>query len=117
MQILTDSCLALLAAIGIWTLGRMAFDWLLNSRKESEIFFLLRARGDGRGLAQTASRLLRSRRGRGVFLVDCGLNERGRTRLKALSESEQDICLCCPDNLGNLVREADTWTKSRNKMK
>lgn len=117
MQILTDACLALLAAIGIWALGRMALEWLLDGGEEPEIFFLLCARGNGSGLEQTARKLLRSRRGKGVFLVDCGLNEHGRACSKALAEGERDICFCRPDDLENLVREADVWTKRGNKTK
>lgn len=114
MQILTDACLALLAAIGIWALGRMALDWLLGRGEETDAFFLIRAQGDGSALEQEASKLLRSQLGRGVFLVDCGLNEYGRDRLKALADREQGIRLCRPEDLKSLVREADIWTKREN---
>lgn len=117
MQILTDSCLALLAAVGIWTLGRMALDWILGAGEKPEILFLLRAMGDGSGLEQAAYKLLRSWRGREVLLVDCGLNECGRARSNALAEKERDIHLCRPADLENLVREADIWMKSGNKTK
>lgn len=111
MQILTDACLALLASIGIWALGRMALEWLLGNEVEPEIMILLRARGDGNGLKQAVSKLPRPRCGVGVFLVDCGLTERGRIRSNDLAEREQGIYLCRPDDLENLVREADIWTK------
>lgn len=34
MQILFDSCLALLASIGLWTLGKMLFEYLLGYIEE-----------------------------------------------------------------------------------
>lgn len=111
MQILTDACLALLASIGIWALGRMALDWLLSGETEPEIMILMRARGDGCGLKQAISKLPRSRCGAGVFLVDCGLTERGRIQTKNLTKKERGIYLCRPGDLENLVREADIWTK------
>lgn len=114
MQILTDASLALLAAIGIWALGRLALDWLLGDEEEREIWTLVRAKGDGSGLERTAGRLLRARRGGGVLLVDCGLNECGRARSKMLAEREHGICLCRPDELENWVREADLWTNRGN---
>lgn len=108
MQILADACLALLASIGIWALGRMALDWLLRAEIEPEIALLMRAKGDGNGLKQAVSRL--PRRGAGVLLVDCGLTEQGRAQLKDLAERERGIFLCRPGDLENLVREADLWT-------
>lgn len=117
MQILTDACLALLASIGIWALGRMALDWLLSSEMEPEIMILLRAKGDGNGLKQAISKLPRSWCGAGVFLVDCGLTERGRTQSKNLAKREQGIYLCHPGDLENLVREANIWTKRGNATK
>lgn len=115
MQILADACLALLAAVGIWALGRMALNWMLGDGEEPEILYLLWARGDGAGLEQWTKKLLRFRRGGRVLLVDCGLDENGRARSKALTEKEHGIFLCSPGELEKLVREADIWTKPGNK--
>lgn len=114
MQILADACLALLAAIGIWALGRLALDWLLGGGKEPEIWTLVRAVGDGSDLERIIGSLLRSQYGRGVLLVDCGLNECGRARSKSLADRERGICLCRPDELEKWVREADIWMNREN---
>lgn len=36
LEILLDALIALLSCIGIWTLGRMALDWLLNDLNDPE---------------------------------------------------------------------------------
>ena len=35
MQIITDACLTFLASVGIWTLGRYAYDWFMNEGNRS----------------------------------------------------------------------------------
>lgn len=114
MQILADACLALLAAIGIWALGRLTLDWLLGGGKDPEVWTLVRATGDGSGLERITENLLRSRHGGSVLLVDCGLDECGRARSEALADRERGICLCRPDELEKWVREADIWMNKEN---
>lgn len=114
MQILADAVLALLAAVGIWALGRLALDWLLGGGDGLEIWSMILAAGDGDDLDRTVGRALRSRRGKGVLLVDCGLNEHGRSHSKALADRERDIYLCRPDELEKWVRETDIWMNREN---
>lgn len=117
MQILTDACLALLAAIGIWTLCRMALDRLLACGEEAEAWAVVPARGDGEGLKQAVERLAGLPRGRGVLLVDCGLSQQGRALADSLVEQKRNVWLCSWEQAGAWMKEAEVWTRRRNKTK
>lgn len=117
MQILTDACLALLAAVGIWTLGRLALDRLMASGKETEVWAVVPARGDGDGLEQAVGRLLRLSLGRGVLLVDCGLSRKGRALADSLADRERNVWLCPWEQAGTWMKEAEVWTRQRNATK
>lgn len=110
MQIISDAFLALLACVGLWTLGRMALDFLFEgAAPEPAVWTVVRAQGDGRGLEQAVHKL--PRRGRGVVLVDCGLDEKGRALSYRLTEREPGVSLCRWERLGNWVKEAEVWTR------
>lgn len=115
MQILTDACLALLAAIGIWTLGRLALDRLLNGGKKPEVWIVVPARDDANGLEQTVEMFAKRSDSRGVLLVDCGLNTLGRARANSLTEQERDVWLCPWERAGTWMKEAEAWTRRENK--
>ena len=117
MQILTDACLALLAAIGIWTLGRLALDRLFSVGKETAAWTVVPVQGDGDGLEQAVDRLLRLPHGRGVLLVDCGLSRQGRTLADSLAERERNVWLCPWEQTGTWMKEAEVWTRRRNATK
>ncbi len=117
MQILTDACLALLAAVGIWTLGRLALDRLFFVEKETAAWTVVPIRGDGNGLEQAVGRLLRTPHGRGVLLIDCGLSRQGRILADSLAERERNVWLCPWEQTGSWMKEAEIWTRRRNAMK
>lgn len=115
MQILTDACLALLAAIGIWTLGRLAWERLMAGGEETEVWAVVPAWGDADGLEQTVGRLLRLPVGRGVLLVDCGLSRQGRTLADSMAERERNVWLCPWEQAGTWMKEAEVWTRQGTK--
>lgn len=117
MQILTDACLALLAAIGIWTLGRLALDRLLAGGEKTDAWAVVPARGDGEELEQTVWKLSRLPYGRGVLLVDCGLSRQGRAMADSLAERKRNVRLCPWEQTGTWMKEAEVWTKRRNATK
>ncbi|MGM9607802.1 MAG: hypothetical protein ACI3XJ_09890 [Oscillospiraceae bacterium] len=115
MQILTDACLALLAAIGIWTLGRLALDRLLNGGKVPEAWTVVPARGDGDGLEQIVRRLEKMSCSRGVLLVDCGLSREGRALAESFVKQKRNVWLCPWEQAGTWMKEAEVWTRQKNK--
>ena len=117
MQILTDACLALLAAIGIWTLGRLALDRLLAGGKQPDVWIVVPTRGDGDGLEQTVRKLTRRPYGRGVLLVDCGLSQKGCSLADSLAKQETNVWLCPWEQAGTWMKEADVWTKRKSATK
>ena len=118
MEILADALLAMLAAIGIWTLGRMALDRLFAAdAKGSYIWIVVRAAGDGGGLEQTVRSLTRRRPGPDVVLMDCGLNEQGRTLAERLTKQEPHVSLCPWEGLGVWMKEAEAWTRQETTTK
>lgn len=118
MQIWTDACLALLAAVGIWSLGRMVLDRLLgNVGGVPPAWIVMKVTGDGEGLDVALDQLLRLRRRWGVVLVDCGLSEQGRALAVRLTAPQPGVRLCRWDQLGAWMKEAEVWTRQANKTK
>ena len=117
MQILTDACLALLAAVGIWTLGRLVLDRLLNGGKETEVWTVLPVRGDGDSLEQVVRKLKRLPHSRGVLLVDCGLSQQGRALADFLAEQERNVWVCPWEQMGTWMKEAEVWTRQSSATK
>ncbi|MGN0967634.1 MAG: hypothetical protein ACI4O3_00065, partial [Oscillospiraceae bacterium] len=110
------ACLALLAAIGIWTLGRLALDRLFAGGK-ADVWTVVPIQGDGDGLDQTVRRSIRRPHSRGVLLVDCGLNDQGRALADFLTKQEPNVWLCTWEQAGTWMKEADVWTKQKSVMK
>ena len=118
MEILADALLALLAAIGIWTLGRMALDRLFaTNAKGLYIWIVVRAAGDGGGLEQAVRSLTRQRSGPDVVLMDCGLNEQGCALAEQLKQKTPGVSLCPWEGLGAWMKEAEAWTRQETTTK
>ena len=118
VEILTDALLALLAAVGIWALGRLALERLFaQSVKRQDMWIVVRVRGDGDGLEQTVRTLAHQCSGPDIVLVDCGLNGQGRALAKHLIKGEPGVSLCAWERLGPWMKEAEAWTRQENTTK
>lgn len=113
-QILTDACLAMLAAVGIWTLWRMILDRILTRGDDHAVWTVLCVQGSGEGLMQTVHWLLRRPYGQGVLLLDCGLDDDGRTAAESLVARESKVWLCPWERAGAWMKEAEIWTRQRS---
>lgn len=113
MEIVLDACLAMLAATGIWFLGRQCIDaWFDNYLMGTAIY----VSGNAFGLERFVQRQLRRTRGKSILLVDRGLNEHGKNIVKHLLTKDVRICFfpLLPEE--QWVNEAETWMKIGNKM-
>ena len=118
MEILADAVLALLAAIGIWALGRLALERMFAlDTKELDRWIVVRVWGDGDGLEQTVRTLTRQRSGPDVVLLDCGLDRQGRALADNLIQKTPGVALCPWEGLGAWMKEAEAWTRQENTTK
>lgn len=117
MQILIDAGLSLLACIGIWALGQMAWAWLLGGLERGvEACVVVRAQGDGTGL-ETVVRCLSRQCGLRVVVVDCGLSERGRSLAEHLINPALSAGVCSWDQMGVWMKEAEIWKRQGSTRK
>ena len=100
LSMLLEMLIALLAAVGAVSLGCLLFAHRVFPLTETEedILALVPAKSGGNTLDQTVRSLLFLRRwglfrGR-VAVVDCGLNEEGRTIARLLCANTDEVLLC-----------------------
>lgn len=70
MQILIDSCLALLASIGLWTICNMAIDRVFHWGKNTDHVISIQVIDDCLYFDQSIENILSLSHGHHVFLVD-----------------------------------------------
>ncbi len=112
MEIMLDACLAMLAAIGIWYLGRQCIDaWFDHYVIGTAIY----VSGNAFGLDRVVQRQLHRTRGKIILLVDQGLNERGKSIVNHLLAQDIRICFfpLLPEEQWG--KEAELWMKTGNK--
>lgn len=117
MQILIDACLALLASIGLWALGRMALDRFMRSAEQPMVWTVIRIEGNGDGLERSVHKALDVPHGPGVLLVDCGLTKAGRELANGLAERYTDVWLCSCEQTGTWLKEAKEWKKQKSTIR
>lgn len=102
--------LALLAAIGLLTLGWTAFGWLLAPAEwDGPVYAVVPAAGEGAHLEQDVKRLLwlreRQRRGFTIVIADEGLDQRGRAVAAALLTGATGVVVCPAQRLSQYITE------------
>lgn len=100
MEIIGDAVLALLSAVGLWTLARMLFRRLWDRPPDGDCLLIVKASGDGRALEPFLTR----RSMAGLIVLDCGLTKYGR-RLCELALKQNSNTYVYP------VSDQETWTK------
>lgn len=106
MQILFDSCLALLASIGIWTLGKMLFEYLFGLVDEQGNVIKIRICSDCTDFYRPLWNDVDSFDEFHVF--DICWHEDG---LSGLKTEQLDGILCVK------LKEAEKWTRKENIIK
>lgn len=109
MQIFLEAAAALLAAAGLFLLGRGLLERLLSpAGPEQTALALIPAAGDGAGLEQRVRTLLRlNANGSARFTVviaDCGLSGEGRALAQLLLRQRPEVLLCAAEDVGELIR-------------
>ena len=109
LSVFTELLFVLLAAVGLMSLGCLLFIRILfpPGSAEEVPLAIIPAAGDAAALDVTVRRLVWLRRwglcrGR-VAVVDCGLNETGRTVARFLCSVWDDLLLCSPADLPRLL--------------
>lgn len=108
MEILMDGVIAFLSAVGL-----TALLWLLSGRlcrrERSGAVLLLPVRGDGNALAEELDRLaalrLQLRCCAPLVMADCGLDEMGRRRARALTERYEGALLLPAEELTHYLTQ------------
>lgn len=108
MEILLDGVAAFLAAVGL-----AALLWLLSGRLcrrgAGAAVLLLPVRGDGNDLVEELDRLaalrLQLRCCMPLVMADCGLDETGRRRARALTERYEGALLLSAEELAHYLTQ------------
>lgn len=98
MRSIVEVILALLAVVGLFSLGWLVMGRLLTPAGDGETVSLVAGRGDGENLEQSVRGLLWLRGGGllagDILIVDCGLTPAGRAVAAALCLREPGIGIC-----------------------
>lgn len=108
MELLLESILALFAAIGIWTIGRLLYDFFMSDRS---VYALVCARDDAVGVEQVVCWLLRRTRKEKILLIDCGLSEDGKTVVQKILQQNETLLFYPRAQAEIWAKEAEIWTK------
>ena len=109
MNAIWQVLLALLAAVGLLSLGWLLFGRLVRpAGGAGQVYAVVPAAGDGAGLEQTVKGLLWLRDGElarfTVVIADDGLDETGRAVAAALLAGSRGVVLCPAERLGEYLR-------------
>lgn len=108
MELLLEAILAALAAIGIWALGRLLYDFIM---RDESVYALICTRDDAVGLERLVCWLLHRSKKEKILLIDCGLNEAGIVKVQKLLDQNKNVLLYPLTKTEILAKEAEIWTK------
>ena len=109
MTMLPEMGLAMLAAMGLLSLGWLLFEKILSpvGNIGASMYIVVRGEEEGAGLEHTVNTLIwlqgKNLARCPLFLVDAGLNEEGRTVAKLLLNRWPEVQLCKPEELANYI--------------
>lgn len=110
MDGMLQAVLALLAAIGLLTLGWTLVGWLLAPAEgDGPVYAVVPAAGEGAHLEQDVKRLLwmrgREKNGFTIVIADGGLNPAGRAVAAALLNGATGVVVCPAQRLSEYITE------------
>lgn len=114
MELLLEALIALLASIGIWAIGGMLYDFVMNDKV---VYTLVCACDDADGFDQTINWLVRRHNVGNILVADCGLSEKGRVTVYKIVQKHGRILLFPQNHDENDVKEATIWMNSDSLMK
>ncbi len=117
MQILVDSCLALLASIGLWALCKIVVDSLFHKSKLSDDVIAIEIRDDYPDLDQAYPQNLSVSHDFHLFLVDFDLHREENSQARVQAEKHSGILFCSCEQFCNKMKEAKEWTIQKSTTK
>lgn len=117
MQILADSCLALLASLGLWTFCKILFDCLFHKSKMSDNLITIRICDNIPDLDQSFQKSLSVSHDFHLFLVDYDLNQEEAFRAGVPTEKHAGVLFCSCEQFCSKMKEAKEWTIQKSTIK
>lgn len=108
MELLLETVLAMLAAIGVWSIGRLLYDYIMH---DGSVCALVCAKDDAIGLERLVYWLLHRTKKEKILLIDCGLSEAGNMKIQRLLERNGRLLFYPQTKTEFLAKEAEIWTK------
>lgn len=117
MQILADSCLALLASIGLWTLFNMLSDCIFQESKTSHNTLTVKICDDYQDLDLLFQKHSRAIHGFHIILVDYDLSYEKDLQFEMPAEKPVGVMFCSCKHFSNKLKEAKRWTIQKSTIK
>ncbi len=103
MDAIVEVLLALLAVVGLLSIGWLAFGYILSPAGGVESITLIPGKGDGEAMEQSVRGAIWLRggglMGGRILIVDCGLTSQGRSVAAALCQREPSVEVVKPGDL------------------
>lgn len=109
MEIIGDALLALLSAVGLWTLACIASRKFWKRPPDEDCLLVVRASGDGRALEPFLTGHSRAR----LVILDCGLTKCGRRICELVLDQNLNACIYHVSDQEAWTKEAMEWTKQK----
>lgn len=109
MEIIGDAVLALLSAVGLWTLARMLLRGLWKTPPDANCLLIVKASGDGKALEP----LLTDRGAAKLMILDCGLTKYGRRLCELTLKQNTNTSIYHVSEQEMWTKEAIEWTKRK----
>lgn len=117
MQILADSCLALLASIGLWTLFKTLSDLIFQAPKTSHDTFTVQICDDHPDLNLLFQNHYGTMHDFRLILVDYDLSCEKDLQFEMQAEEPVGILFCSCRQFSNKLKEAKKWTIQKSTIK
>ncbi len=110
MRILADSCIALLASVGIWTIIKLLICRFFPDENIKGIVSIVCLSGDAYNADLLLSKSYKKYPDTFLILVDCGLTLEGKEYIINQIRTRSRVLFSTLDNLEANVKEAVKWT-------
>jgi len=117
VQILSDACLALFAAIGIWTLYKIIMDRLYSVSRKESVFTAIPVSGDEVDFLHRIHWVCQHTSSGGIIIIDCGLTDAGLNTIRDFMEHYNDVWFCSSEEIYTWSQGNIKWMNRIPKIK
>ena len=117
MQILADSCLALLASVGLWTLFNMLSDLIFQEPKTSHDTISVQICDDYQALDLLLQKHFCAIHDLHIILVDYDFSYEKDLQFEMPTEKPVGVMFCSCKQFSNKLKEAKKWTIQKSTIK